>query len=156
MKPLWRLNAILVLIEEGILCITLHHHFSLSSLAHTCTHSTLHSRDALAKAATNKQTTRGWWMGLGMRGRIEAIDPRPTVSPALLASVKALLEGDGFCLLKYWINGAEVTAGPRTVSSPLGCVCACVCVVWENLSGCVCLGVGVSVLEGYWQSFRMM
>lgn len=58
-------------------------------------------------------------MSLGMRGRIEAIDLHPTVSSALLASVKALLEGDEFCRLKYWINGAEVTAGPRTE----GCVC---------------------------------
>lgn len=74
-------------------------------------------------------------MGPGMRGRIEAIDPRPTVSPALLASVKALLEGDGFCRLKYWINGAEVTAGPSTVSSPLGCVYVCICERERELEG---------------------
>ena len=69
-------------------------------------------------------------MGPGMRGGIEAIDPRPAISPALLASVKALLEGDGFCRLKHWINGAGATAGPSTVAGPLGqaCVCICVCV----------------------------
>ncbi|KAL7891602.1 hypothetical protein AOLI_G00010780 [Acnodon oligacanthus] len=55
-----------------------------------------------------------------MRGGIEAIDPRPAISPALLASVKALLEGDGFCRLKHWINGAGATAGPSTAAGPLG------------------------------------
>lgn len=70
-----------------------------------------------------------------MKGGIEAIDLLPAISPALLASVKALLEGDGFCRLKHWINGAEVTAGLTAVASTVG-------KMWPM--GCLFLGMSVA------------
>ncbi|ROL44895.1 hypothetical protein DPX16_9107 [Anabarilius grahami] len=59
-------------------------------------------------------------MGLGIGAGIEAIDPNPAISAALLPSVKPLLEGDGFCRPEQWINGGEVTAGSSAVAIPSG------------------------------------
>lgn len=64
-------------------------------------------------------------MGLGTGAGIEAIDPYPAISAALLPSVKPLLEGDGFCRPEQWINGGEVTAGSSAAAIPLGRVRAC-------------------------------
>lgn len=76
-------------------------------------------------------------MGLGTGAGIEAIDPYPAISAALLPSVKPLLEGDGFCRAEQWINGREVTAGSNAAAIPLGRVRACeyvhVCVMYRQI-----------------------
>lgn len=46
-----------------------------------------------------------------MEKGIEGIDSRPAISSLFLPSVKQVLRGDGFCLLKEWINGSVGEGG---------------------------------------------